>query len=483
MSQVLAEFEIETKPGGLGRYDHMALCTALGIKDDPARVVVEQDGMTKAFVVVYDANPLASTDPPCGQDLLMDSRGRIIIGRYHDGNPVYLRLFDMLTGSAQRMAIFGTTGAGKSRSLQLILAAFKANGIVTWLADLKKGQSVPEANGHVEWRATTPQEAIHQLRAAVRVAEDRMDRYAKLGRTAFIPDDPDPLLFVVLDEANRLLEKSSRYRKEAAALIKDLSRAGRSVGVGVIIAAQASHLEELGGSDTLRAMIKEGEVILLRWTSSLMRQLVSDGLLPQGVRLQPIPKYLGGVKLRSRFDTSGHEDGASRPGTQGSAYHVTGEHPMSLFRFSRVGSIAATRGLDPQILALYGDGPVPTIEAASVKLAGEQYAIRGTGVVLPLNPRKDKTETAGGTKPSGDADDDEDVEDDEDDEEDTDGPRRLSDRILDVLAAGPKSTYEVLTALKSDGGSDVRPGSVRNALTDLKQTGAITTTDGTHSRA
>ncbi len=70
-----------------------------------------------------------------------------------------------------------------------------------------------------------------------------------------------------IDEANRLLERGAPYRDEATHLVKELGRTGRSVGVGEELDAQASHLEELGGSDTLRAMLKEGEVVLLRWCS------------------------------------------------------------------------------------------------------------------------------------------------------------------------------------------------------------------------
>ncbi|MFF4347867.1 transfer protein [Streptomyces sp. NPDC001530] len=462
MGQIV-ELEVATPYGGLGRYDHLALCAALRV-DDPSRVVVEQDGMSRAMVTVYPSNPLASTPVPTDRDLMMDRKGRIIIGRYHNGRPVYLRLYDMLTGSAQRIALFGTTGAGKSRSLQLILAALKRNGAVTWLADLKSGQSVPEAKGQVDWHATTQEEAIHMLRAAVAVAEERMRRYAAMGRTAFLKDDPDPLLFVWIDEANRLLEKGAPYREEATALVKELGRTGRSVGVGVGLAAQASHLEEMGGSDTLRGMLKEGEVILLRWSSGMMRQLVSDGLLPTGETLQPIPKYLGVRTLRSRLDLGDDDD--DRPGTQGMAYHLTGEHPTAMLRFSRVGSIAPAPGLDPEIVELYGNGSVPGVEAASVDMAGEQYAVRGTGVILPLFDEEDGDGTST-RAPSGAVSPGRSL--------------RLPDRILRALQDGPLDTYGVLEALKADGGKAVKPGSVRNALGDLKADGLITSDGGTHT--
>lgn len=63
------------------------------------------------------------------QMLVMDDRGRIWIGRYHNGRPSLLRLYDPDSGSAQRLLLFGTTGAGKSTAGQIILAAMKRSGI------------------------------------------------------------------------------------------------------------------------------------------------------------------------------------------------------------------------------------------------------------------------------------------------------------------------------------------------------------------
>ncbi|MFI0425309.1 hypothetical protein, partial [Spongiactinospora sp. 9N601] len=232
-----------------------------------------------------------------------------------------------------------------SRTLQMELAAEKINGIVSWLADLKHGQSVPEAEDNVDWFGTTPEEAMLALRSGAGVTNERMARYSAMGRTAFVLGRPDPLLHIRIEEANRLLEKGSPYREEATFLIRELGRTGRSVGVGVGLSAQASHLEELGGSDTLRAMLKEGEVTLLRWSSSMMRQLVADGLLPAGVQLMPIPKTLRPARLVSQFDDVDGDDEDDAEGTQGTAYILSGPHPTAMMRHWRVGSIEPLEGM------------------------------------------------------------------------------------------------------------------------------------------
>ncbi len=123
----------------------------------------------------------------------MDRYGRIVVGRYHNGRPARRRLFDPATGSAQRALVFGTTGAGKSRIVQYVLACEKRNRVVSWYGDLKGGQSAPEAAGQVDWRATSQEEVILMLRAAVEVAQERQRRYSAIGRNAFCCGDPDPL--------------------------------------------------------------------------------------------------------------------------------------------------------------------------------------------------------------------------------------------------------------------------------------------------
>jgi hypothetical protein len=468
----IMELMLEVPQGQVISYDLAKLCSALGIAD-PTRIAVETDGLRRAIVTIYPSNPLADVRAVTVDDLIMDRRGYIVTGRYHNGRPVKLRLFDPSTGSAQRSLVFGTTGAGKSRVLQMMLIAEKRNRIVSWVCDLKHGQSVPEARGNVDWFGTTPEEAILMLMAAVAVAQARMVRYSAMGRTAFMLGDPDPLIHVSIEEANRLLEKGSPYRDQATYLIRELGRTGRSVGVGIRLNAQASHLEELGGSDTLRAMLKEGEVILLRWSSSMMRQLVSDGLLPAGAQLIPIPKTLKPVELTSQFDAYDDQDDDGA-GTQGTAYILSGSHPTSMMRHWRVGSILPLPGLDPEILALYGDDDPAHLELASGEAAGAAYQNRHDpdamqALFAAMQEEQAKNKGQGNRAAYAAAADDDDV---------PAGPRPalLEDRVLAVLAKAekPMTAEDVLAVVKADGGRQVSLGGVRNTLTALAKTGGDT---------
>ncbi|MEU8967027.1 DNA/RNA helicase domain-containing protein [Streptomyces sp. NPDC048491] len=457
----IVELKVQVPPGQVIQYNLAALASAFEITD-PGRLAVETDGSRTALVTIYPTNPLMEMPPPSPEDMVMDEYGRIINGRYHNGRPSRRRLFDPISGSAQRAMVFGTTGAGKSRVVQYTLACEKRNGICTWHGDLKGGQSAPEAEGQVDWFATSQEEVILMLRAAVAVAEVRQRRYRALGRNAFLINDPDPLISVRIDEANRLLEKGAPYRDEGTYLVKELGRTGRSVGIGIELDAQASHLEELGGSDTLRAMLKEGDITLLRWSSSMMRQLVTDGLLPAGEQLAPIPKTLRPKVLRSQFATGPAPADVDLCDTQGMAYMLSGPSPTSLMRHFRIGSIRPMPGLDPEILALYGPGDPRRLEEGSLEAAAEAYEARGTAAMdaLCLAVQEDqKKATAKAQAAKGGR-----------------GAALLADRIRTVLAENEDalSPDEVLVLVNADGGPEVKAiGSVRNALGVLVDQGDV----------
>ncbi|MGA5564298.1 DNA/RNA helicase domain-containing protein [Streptomyces platensis] len=448
---LMREYILKTRPGGVKNYDHDALCDLLEV-DDPSRVIFEQGRGREAVVRVFPTNPLARMRAITLEDLEIDENGCMRIGSYYDGEPLRMRVFDPDTGNAQRIIIFGTTGAGKSRALQAFLIACKRAGIVVHLADLKEGQSVPEANGNVATRVTTQKEAMGLLRALVAEAQRRMTAYAKLGRSGFIINDPDPLMYGVIDEANRLLEKGAPYRAEATKLIKELGRTGRSVGVGIVLAAQAGHLDELGGSDTLRAMLKEGEVILLRWSSQMMASLVGDGLLPKGETLQPIPKILGRARRVQRWGTP-VDRSKEKPNSQGMCYHLTSARPTSMARVFLVGSLAPHTGYDPVIRKLYGPALPP-----------------GEPLTLIFPPPKEGTDG----KAAGDGDDLEHGE----SESLPAMPRSLKERIVAALESGPLSEADLLAALDEDGGKDAKRGSVRTTVSTLRGEGKIAPKDG-----
>ncbi|MFJ7909829.1 transfer protein [Kitasatospora sp. NPDC096204] len=455
------ELTLEAPPGDIITYDPVRLADAMRI-DDPSRLAIEAMG-SRALVTIYPTDPLADVRLPGPECLEMDERGRIWIGLYHNGRKVWIQLYDPKSGSAQRLLLFGTTGAGKSTLGQIILAAMKRSGIATLYGDLKEGQSAPEARGNVDWAVYSQEGVMAQLHTAWCVMRERAARYAAAGRSKFLRDRPDPLLYVVIDEANRLLEKGAPYRDLATFYIKDIGRTGRSLGVGIALLAQAGHLDELGGSDTMRAMLKEGEVLLLRWTSSMMQQLVADGLMPAGQKLAPIPKKAGATRLISQFETEAADD---RPGTQGTGYHLSGPYPGAKMRAFNVGSPVPTEGLDPEMLALYGDDPHAVLEKSSWPAAGRAYAekLDGADAYNAAFPTPDTDADGGGSGrsrssiPAAPG------------RPQTTARLTIADRVQAVLEAadGDMDAHALLEAVNADGGRPVKLGSIRNALSNLR---------------
>ncbi|MFB7896096.1 transfer protein [Streptomyces xiamenensis] len=514
------EIALAVPPGQLVQYNHANLVSALrpyGVTD-PACVMVETDGAGGALLTVYRRPPLENLPEVRPADLVMDNDGYITVGRYHDGEPARMRLYVPGSG-AQRAAIFGTTGAGKSRVLHLLLAAEKRSGIVSWLADLKQGgQSVPEARGQVDVRVTTPEGAILLLQAGLWDAEDRMRRYAEMGRSAFVINRPDPLLSLRIDEVNRLLGPVCPYRNCGAHYISEIGRAGRSVGEGISISGQAAHVEELGGSDTLRSMLREGDTVLLRWSSGVMASLVSDGLLPGDAHLVPIPRQFGNRQLISRFDRSNaRPTGAS---TGGMAYLLGGPRPNSLMRFSRVGSLGEVDGMDPEILALYGTGEPARLHQHApeltdwYKLARTEGAIDEIAASLPVLAANLMTEQRGLGKdqalqaaaqhlvrtadssytitPAGDeAAEAADTFSPPAAEampapqesvtppvppllEEDPAPQTAAARITTALQGGPLDKQDIITALENDGGRRISVSRVNTVLSELVRANKIT---------
>ncbi|WP_124283707.1 hypothetical protein [Streptomyces sp. ADI97-07] len=352
------------------RVAHEALCSALGI-DDISRLVMEGAGPREAVVYIYRANPLLHVRPPTVEDLTMDDRGRISIGVAHDGSVARIQLFNFDTGRAQHGITAGTTGAGKSGLMRILGAAQRISGVISWMADVQGGMSMPEMEGRIDWMAKGPAETMQQLRALHAVKEYREAN--SRGRGDFDFHGPWRLIQWTGDEINRLLSSlDQEIRKEAAWMIGDLQKTGQKVGIGVDLAVQSLHLKELGDNHEIREKGKEGHVFLLRTASSSTQGMGLDGIAPIGAHVSPIPERIyegGGAK--EIFEGTAATEGVPTPGmgwliTEGKAF---------LFRTFVLEKV---NGLYPQLEELMDGRPMPTLTPGEARAAGAAYARRGT---------------------------------------------------------------------------------------------------------
>ncbi|WP_143667108.1 MULTISPECIES: hypothetical protein [Streptomyces] len=352
------------------RVNHEALCSALGI-DDISRLVMEGAGPREAVVYIYRANPLLHVRAPTKEDLTMDGRGRISIGVAHDGTVARIQLFNFDTGRAQHGITAGTTGAGKSGLMRLLCAAQRISGIISWVADVQGGMSMPEMEGRVDWFAKGPEETMRQLRALHAVKEYR-EAHSN-GRGDFDFYGPWCMIQWTGDEINRLLSSLDQdVRKEAAWMIGDLQKTGQKVGIGVDLAVQSLHLKELGDNHEIREKGKEGHVFLLRTASSSTQGMGLDGIAPIGAHISPIPERIyEGAGAKELFEGTANTEGVPTPGM---GWLIT-EGKAILFRTFVLEKV---NGLYPQLQELMDGHPMPTLTEGEARAAGAAYAHRGT---------------------------------------------------------------------------------------------------------
>jgi hypothetical protein len=181
--------------------------------------------------------------------------------------------------------ILGPPGSGKSTLMDNILAGFaRCTDVVTWVIDLKMGAiGIPwvtpwlEATGRIEpddpddkapagtkpgvdWLASTPEEAIRMLKAALRINKARQVAYQKLMRkkdTTLLPVGPGlPQIEIVVDEGAEILAHANNRRepekRELAELLKEVMRTTRAMAERLVLTAVDGNTSSIGDTTVKR---------------------------------------------------------------------------------------------------------------------------------------------------------------------------------------------------------------------------------------
>ncbi|MFJ8637934.1 hypothetical protein [Streptomyces sp. NPDC093610] len=153
--------------------------------------------------------------------------------------------------------VVGPTGSGKTNMVHTILAGFaRAEDVLTWVIDLNAGSAgLPwarpafDTNGHpvdgvhpgIDWLAASHQEALVMLNAAVRIAKHRKTAYQDLmaqANTDLLPISAQiPQIMLVVDEGAEILSSNDRELKKLAALILEVIRIARAMGIRTVLTA------------------------------------------------------------------------------------------------------------------------------------------------------------------------------------------------------------------------------------------------------
>ncbi|MFF0009602.1 hypothetical protein ACFYQT_40110 [Streptomyces tibetensis] len=435
---------------------------ARSLKKDPSLIMIETDGMGDGVVSIYKQHPLLTVREATVEDLTMDADGTIAIGLRPDGRQARVPLYDPAMGAVTDLYV-GAPGAGKSVTLLTLLVAERINGIVSIVADAQDGMSLPEADGRVYHFGKGIAATAATLAASNDLGKYREKISAANGWGSFEIGSPWSLANDTLDELNRILSADSTvpraFRKWVTGLVGDNQSTGRKLGKGIRFAAQSIHLADLGDKDRIRANAKNGTTWLGRTNSSTTQHMASDGVLPPGVYPEPIPRYFK-QGTGNDIDAAFHGKEAKHgPITAGMANIIQGG---SVF-LARTWFARKENKTYPGLIALMESAPVPRLTPEEDRVFQEAYA-KWLAHAEALLAGED--EEGGSTEYSSYQGDGRDMlADDEDDQPPT---GTIKDRILDLLADGPTALKDIRRQMP-----DVAPGSVNNAMTELREAGHV----------
>jgi S-DNA-T family DNA segregation ATPase FtsK/SpoIIIE len=212
-----------------------AIESALGIRPGSARVIPDQAKADRVFLRVMETDPHANAIPWPGT-AVTTIRRPVELGLFEDGRTAGVMIL------RRNVLIGGTTGAGKSGVLNIILAVLAAcPDVILWGIDLKGGIELQPWASCLGRLATTPQQAINLLADAITELDNRAATMAAAGRRLWEPAPGRPALIIVADEYAELPPGAQDHADS-------LARRGRAVAVSLIAATQRPTQDAMGGN-------------------------------------------------------------------------------------------------------------------------------------------------------------------------------------------------------------------------------------------
>ena len=212
-----------------------AIESGLGIRPGSVRALPDPARADAVILRVIETDPHAQPIPWPGQPAT-SVKQPAELGLFEDGRPVRVVIL------RRNVLIGGTTGAGKSGIVNVILAYLAACADVTiWGVDLKGGMELQPWAGCMEELATTPREASALFRDAVTEVDRRAATMTRKGARTWEPTPEDPALVVVVDEYAEMPD-------DAQDDADSLARRGRAVAANLLAATQRPTQEAMGGN-------------------------------------------------------------------------------------------------------------------------------------------------------------------------------------------------------------------------------------------
>jgi S-DNA-T family DNA segregation ATPase FtsK/SpoIIIE len=287
-----------------------AIESGLGTKPGSVRVHPDAARADRAVIRVIETDPHANPIPWPG--ITKAAIGEPAeLGLFEDGRPAQVMLL------RRNVLIGGTTGAGKSGILNIILAFLAAcPDVIIWGIDLKGGMELQPWESCLHRLATTPQEAITLFADAVTELEKRAAQMTAQGKRLWEPSPGMPALVIVIDEYAELPAQAQEYADSC-------SRRGRAVAVNILAATQRPTQAAMGHNAVRSQMdvrvclrVRERrDVDLILGQGAYATGWRADALTQAGTFLVSAPEHAAPQRARAYLITDDQVTRAARAGT------------------------------------------------------------------------------------------------------------------------------------------------------------------------
>ncbi|WP_242890876.1 hypothetical protein [Actinomadura litoris] len=267
----------------------------LRLRADQLSIEPHPHGLHLAVILVQPDNPLQRVRHWNGPTLDI-ATGVSQIGIYADLAPVPYRHWRGGHGPVHTL-IAGTTDAGKSALVKMLLAEERHSGLVaSWLIDPQRGQSysgwkkavhkfagtIPDARRAL-FEARARMYARNELLSSLEWTDEKGRRVE--GVEEFTPGDPRhglPLIAITIDEAQVILADPI-----CCALVEEVIAMSRKCGLKFRLVTQVPLQGSLGDSQQIKDAVASGNVVVLRTASGLSGGAAFNGAMPVDPVLLP----------------------------------------------------------------------------------------------------------------------------------------------------------------------------------------------------
>jgi hypothetical protein len=426
-----------------------AVASAFRMKTSMVTVIPDGDDENRALVLAQRTSPIRDVIRWSGPDSIDAANGTAPVAVYADGDTAVYEVYRRDWGSPH-VAVFGSTGTGKSELLNLIFGidrwASYLDGdgnrrgmVASFLIDPQQGQSFAPFVGDLAGPVATTLDEAKVLVQALTNEMLRRNRYLtrdaktwdprrgkwRKGRKWWDPLIDGPILTLTIDEAHAFL-----VDREFCAMLTAGSRMWRKCGGQIRLSTHTPLLADLGGSTALRDMLTGCFVAVFRTANSLSGPVAFNGRLTVDPRTIPAEPgsccILSGLQpkamlARAMWEPDWYEwiyDGDDKP-------------------------IGYPAPLPPETLAAFGPD-----YAAWVRHAANPDA----GVFVPPT-----------TKPAA-----------------VEAPTVCVEAVRLVLGQGAPMDMDAIDAKLRERGLTYSTRTVRDALAKLRKTGEVHSADGRH---